>query len=53
MEDKAMITSEYELDRFCERNPNCGCNCMQCPAMAQFQRHELGYDEWDEDEEEV
>ena len=43
--------TEYELDKFCERNPHCGCNCIKCPAFTLYQRHELGYneDEYNED----
>ena len=40
---------EYQLDKFCERHPECDCNCMRCPAFAQHQREELGLDENDED----
>ena len=25
--------TESELDKFCERNPDCGCDCANCPAM--------------------
>ena len=41
---------EYQLDLFCLRNPDCGCNCMKCPAFAAYMRHELGYDEDDYEE---
>jgi hypothetical protein len=30
--------TEYELDKLCEKNPDCGCNCMKCPLFAEFQR---------------
>ena len=44
---------DYQLSRFCERNPDCGCRCMSCPAFAQNQRDELGYEDddydWDDD----
>lgn len=40
--------NEYELDRFCERNPHCDCNCIKCQAFAMYQRHELGYDDEDD-----
>lgn len=28
--------TEYELEKFCERNPDCGCNCIKRPAFAQM-----------------
>ena len=28
--------TEYELDKICERNPDCGCDCMNCPVFAQY-----------------
>lgn len=37
--------TEYELDKACERNPNCDCKCMKCPLFARYQRSELGLDE--------
>lgn len=43
--------TEYELERFCERNPDCGCRCLKCPAMAEYQRSQLGLDEDDENDE--
>jgi len=39
--------TDYELDRYCERHPECNCNCMKCPAFAQHQREELGLNEYD------
>lgn len=39
--------TDYELEKFCERNPDCGCDCMRCPAFAAHQREELGLDEYD------
>lgn len=41
---------EFELERFCERNPQCDCRCMRCAAFALYQRHELGLDEYNDDE---
>lgn len=29
---------EYELDRYCEAHPNCGCNCMKCVAFGEYQK---------------
>lgn len=28
--------TSYELDKICERNPDCGCNCMKCPIFAKY-----------------
>lgn len=42
--------TDYELDKFCERNKHCDCNCMRCPAFISNQRHELGFDEDDYDD---
>ncbi len=39
--------TEYELDKICERNPDCGCNCMRCEVMARYQRSQLGMDDID------
>lgn len=39
--------NDYELEKFCERNPDCGCDCMNCPAFASNQREELGLNEED------
>lgn len=41
--------TEYELDKMCECNPDCGCNCMKCELMARYQRSQLGMDENGED----
>lgn len=41
---------DLALERFCERNPDCGCNCMSCPAFAHNYRHNNGLDEEDEDD---
>lgn len=41
--------NDYELHKFCERNPNCGCNCFKCPAFNAYMRHELGLDEEEEE----
>lgn len=42
------LMTEYELDKLCERNPDCGCNCMKCPLMAKYQRSQLGLDDEDD-----
>ncbi len=42
-----IIMNDYELEKFCERNPDCGCDCMNCPAFASNQREELGLNEED------
>ena len=37
--------TDYQLEKFCERNPDCGCNCMKCPAFISNMRYEMGWDE--------
>ena len=44
--------TDFELERFCERNPHCGCNCYKCPAFAANWRYNNGYDDEDDNEEE-
>lgn len=44
-----MILSEYELDQFCKRHPECDCNCMKCHAFIAHQREELGLNDYDND----
>lgn len=44
---------EFQLERFCEHNPDCGCNCMRCPAFAKHYRDENGFDDDDDDEDET
>ena len=33
---------DFELEKFCERNPDCGCQCMKCPAFAANYRFNNG-----------
>lgn len=40
---------EFQLEEFCRRNPDCGCDCMHCPAFIRHMRYEMGWDECDED----
>lgn len=40
---KFLPMSDYELEKFCESNPDCGCKCMKCPAFAANQRYNNGY----------
>ena len=40
--------SDYQLDLFCHRNPDCGCKCWFCPAFEANQRYNLGLDENDQ-----
>ena len=40
---KFLPMSDYELEKFCESQPDCGCNCMKCPAFAAHQRYINGY----------
>lgn len=30
--------TEYELDRQCERQTDCDCNCMKCDLFAHYMR---------------
>ena len=34
--------TEQELNRICERSPECGCNCMECEAFAAYYRSNAG-----------
>ena len=34
--------SDYELEKFCESNPDCGCNGMRCRAFAAHERESNG-----------
>lgn len=43
--------TEYELDRYCAAHPYCDCNCVKCPAFAEYQREQLGRNEEDDEEE--
>ena len=37
--------SDSELEKICERSPECGCNCMQCEAFAANRKwHEINGD---------
>ena len=31
--------TEYELEKRCEQNPHCGCNCMKCELFAYYMTH--------------
>lgn len=44
--------TEYDLDKFCQNNPDCGCNCMRCPAFVRFHNEELYGNNYDEEDEE-
>ena len=35
--------TDAELEKFCESQPDCGCDCMKCPAFAANQRYNNGY----------
>lgn len=26
--------TDYELEEYCKRNPDCDCDCRRCPAFA-------------------
>ena len=40
---------EYQLDEYCRRHPYCDCKCHSCWAFIQHIRHEMGWDECEED----
>lgn len=42
---------DLQLERFCEMNHDCGCDCLHCPAFAANYRYNNGYDEDDYDDE--
>lgn len=43
--------TDEELERFCAANPDCGCNCMSCPAFGSNHYYNLyGEDEEDDPE---
>ena len=42
---------DFALERFCEKNPDCGCRCMSCPAFASNYRTNNGLDDDDDDDE--
>jgi len=44
----AFILTDEQLERICERSPECGCNCMKCEAMAANRRWHNGDYEDDE-----
>ena len=33
--------TEYELDKICENNPHCNCNCMKCGLFSQWIKSEM------------
>ena len=41
--------NETELDKYCEQHPHCDMLCAMCQGFIQYQRHELGLDERDDD----
>ena len=44
------VMDDYQLDKFCERNPDCGCNCMKCPAFIANYRYNNGLDDYDDED---
>ena len=34
-----MVMTEYEFDRICEKQKDCGCKCMQCELFAKYMRN--------------
>lgn len=48
----AYVLSDIELERICERSPDCGCNCMKCPAFAANMRYHDGYNDDEDDDDE-
>lgn len=37
------LMTDAELERFCESNPDCGCDCQKCEAFAANYRCNNGY----------
>lgn len=35
-----MNMTEHELDKLCEQNPCCDCNCIKCPLFAKYMSSE-------------
>ena len=35
--------TEVELDKACESNPNCDCQCANCPLMGKYWNTELNH----------
>lgn len=36
------VLDDFQLERYCDNNPDCGCKCISCPFMAMNMRyHEL------------
>ncbi len=33
---------DLELEAYCANNPDCGCDCMRCPAFAKNALYNLG-----------
>ena len=44
--------TELELESFCDRHPNCDCNCIKRVGFAAYQREELGYNDNNEEDDE-
>ena len=44
--------TELELESFCDRHPNCDCNCINCVGFTEYQREELVFNDNDEEENE-
>lgn len=44
--------TELELEAFCDRHPNCDCNCIKCVGFVAYQREELGFNDKDEESDE-
>lgn len=30
------VPFDFELDKLCEQNPCCDCNCIKCPLFAKY-----------------
>lgn len=46
----AYVLDDFQLERICDRSPDCGCNCMKCEAFAANQRFHNGDHEDDDDD---
>lgn len=33
--------TEYELDKICETQPDCGCDCKNCPIFGKYIESQL------------
>lgn len=36
--------TDLEMEKLCEKDPQCNCNCAQCPIMGMYVSSQLGYE---------